>query len=87
MSTSHKDIPEGYTYKRCDQYSAKEFLKMFQGKKAKETAQNYLNEHPKEVYDTDDEIAVLDILKSRVVQSLSSTRHSWTTKRTYYTDR
>lgn len=53
--------PEGYSYQRCDRYTAKEFVDMFRarGRKLLQRALEYVMEHPKDVYDTDDEIAIV----------------------------
>lgn len=75
------DIPEGYTYTRCDQYTAEEFVGMFKSKDVHKIAEEYVQEHPKEIYNTDDEIAIHDILKGRYVTSLMKTRQRNTTKR------
>jgi len=56
-----RNIPEGYTYKRCDQYTKEEFLKLYINpgcKNPSKDALKYVTENPKEVYNTDDIIAV-----------------------------
>lgn len=75
------DIPEGYTYTRCDQYTAEEFAGMFKSKDVHKIAEDYVKEYPKEMYNTDDEIAIHNILRERDVTSLMKTRQRNTTKR------
>jgi hypothetical protein len=58
-----KPIPDGYSYRRCDRFTRDEFLRMFtryeKGKaKTSPNALKYVEEHPKEVYTTDDEVAI-----------------------------
>lgn len=79
-----KDIPEGYTYMRCDQYTAEEFIKNYSNKAAKEIVREYTQEHPKEFYNTDDEIAVHQMMKERSVVSLKETHGRPYTKRYKY---
>ena len=45
---------------RCDRYSRDEFLRMFTNPKGEVSAKalEYVDQHPKDVYDTDDEIAI-----------------------------
>lgn len=75
------DIPEGYTYIRCDRYSPKEFLEKYKDKETEKVCKEYIAEHKKEYYDTDDEIAIHFLYGNRRVNSLSNTLHSRTTKR------
>jgi hypothetical protein len=49
-------IPAGYTYTRCDIYTAHEFAEMFA--RIPEIVNAYIAENPKEIYNTDDQIAV-----------------------------
>lgn len=71
-------IPEGYTYKRCDQYTAEEFIAMYQSKETKERCIQYVKDNPKPVYNTDDEIAIHKLFRDAVVNSLGPRK---TTKR------
>ena len=82
-----KPIPEGYTYTRCDIYSANEFIELFGNVIAQGVAAEYVRNNPKEQYDTDDEIAVYTIIDARRVPGLLHGQYRNTTKRTYYTDR
>lgn len=77
-------IPEGYTYKRCDQYSADEFLGMFQSNCMREIVVAYIKDNPKDIYNTDDEIAVHQIHDGLVVNSMKDVEHRVTTKRYHY---
>jgi len=78
---------EGYTYKRCDLYSADEFIMLFGNALTQSDAAEYVRDNPKELYNTDDEIAVYHIIDSRLVPGLIHGQNRHTTKRTYYTDR
>lgn len=80
-------IPEGYTYTRCDLYSAEEFIDLFQNVMTRSVATEYVTVNPKEIYNTDDEIAVYSIVDERRVPGLLHGQYRNTTKRTYYTDR
>lgn len=82
-----KSIPEGYTYTRCDIYSANEFIELFGNAAAQIDAIEYVRNNPKDFYNTDDEIAVYHIIDARSVPGLLHGQHRNTTKRTYYTDR
>lgn len=82
-----KSIPEGYTYTRCDLYSANEFIELFGNVIAQGVAAEYVRDNPKEQYDTDDEITVYHAIDARSVPGLLHGQHRNTTKRTYYTDR
>ena len=77
-------IPEGYTYIRCDQYSADEFLAMFQSIGMREIVAAYIKDNPKDIYNTDDEIAVHQIHDGLVVNSMYNVEHRDTTKRYHY---
>lgn len=79
-----KDIPDGYTYKRCDIYTKEEFLNMYSGKAIRDICEKYIEDNPKENYTTDDEIAIHKILDSRIVNPLEGGRK--TTKRYKYYD-
>lgn len=79
------NIPEGYTYTRCDQYTADEFLGMFQSDSMRRIVGDYIQTHPKDRYNTDDEIAVHQIHDGLVANSLHDVTHSNTTKRYRYT--
>lgn len=78
------NIPEGYTYKRCDQYSVDEFLGMFKSKDMRRIVEEYIRENPKEVYNTDDEIAVHQIHNGRSANSMHDVEHRCTTKRYHH---
>jgi len=75
------DIPEGYTYTRCDQYSADEFMAMFKNDSMRRIVWEYIQAHPKDRYNTDDEIAVHQIHDDRTVNSMQDVEHRTTTKR------
>lgn len=77
-------IPEGYTYKRCDQYNKEEFLGMFQSGGMRKIVSEYIRNNPKETYNTDDEIAVRQIHDGMVVNSMNDVEHRKTTKRYNY---
>lgn len=72
------DIPEGYTYQRCDQYTAEEFIAMYQSKDSKERCIQYVKDNPKPFYNTDDEIEMHKPCRDAVVNGLG---HRKTTKR------
>lgn len=82
-----KDIPEGYTYTRCDQYSAEEFLEHYTSDRMRELCTEYIRDNPKEVYNTDDEIELHKILAARETPGLLHAMNRCTTKRTWYRDR
>lgn len=77
-------IPEGYTYKRCDQYNKEEFLGMFQSEGMRRIVSEYIRNNPKDTYNTDDEIAVHQIHDGIVVNSMNDVEHRKTTKRYHY---
>jgi len=77
-------IPEGYTYKRCDEYSKDEFLGMYKSKDMHRIVEDYVKSHPKDIYNTDDEIAVHQIHNDRSVNSMYDVEHKRTTKRYHY---
>lgn len=54
-------IPEGYTYTRTDLETAEEFLE-HAPKSVRKYAEQYVKDHPKEVYTVDDHIAVGQML-------------------------
>jgi len=74
------DIPEGYTYVRCDQHSGKEFLKMCTKKGHKDVCEEYMKVNPKDIYNTDDEIAVHQLYEERRKVGMYEVRHKRTTK-------
>ncbi len=78
------DIPEGYTYTRCDQYSADEFMGMFQSESMRKIVEAYIEDNPKDIYNTDDEIAVHQIHDGLVVKSLNDVVHRNTTKQYHH---
>ena len=80
-------VPEGYTYMRCDLYSADDFVELFQNALARGIAKEYVRDNPKEQYNTDDEITVYGIIDDKRVPGLLHGQHRHTTKRTYYMDR
>ena len=82
-----KPIPEGYTYTRCDRYTPEEFLEKYGGINLRDICEQYMKDNPKEVYNTDDEIAIHNIHKERAVPGLLHGRNTFTTKKTWYTDR
>ena len=82
-----RSIPDGYTYTRCDRYSADEFVEQFESVLGKSVAAEYIQDNPKEEYSTDDQIAVMHIIDARRVPGLIHGQNRHTTKRTYYTDR
>lgn len=79
-------IPEGYTYKRCDIYTPDEFLSMYDKRQQRDICESYIKDHPKEYYNTDDEIAIHQIIESKRIVGLHNARHNYTTKKTWYTD-
>ena len=82
-----KNVTEGYTYMRCDLYSADEFIDLFGNALTRATAAEYVRDNPKDLYNTDDEIAVYNAIDARRVPGLLHGQNRSTTKRTYYTDR
>lgn len=81
-----KPIPDGYTYTRCDQYTPDEFIKRhtdFRGK-PRPICIEYMQDHPKKVYTTDDDIALVEILNERSVGSMMRLTGKNTTKRYKY---
>lgn len=74
------DIPEGYTYVRCDQYKAEDFAKMYRKGYMRDACLEYMKEHPKDIYNTDDEIAIHQILEQRRKVGMYEARHRRTTK-------
>lgn len=65
-------IPEGYTYKRCDQYTPEEFLERYTDDNGK-VSQYYLEyvaANPKDVYTAKDVIEIREMAKVRQVGSL-----------------
>ena len=78
------NILEGYTYKRCDQYSKEEFINMFQSGDMRRIVIEYVENNPKDVYNTDDEIAVHQIHDGLVVKSLNDVAHRNTTKQYHH---
>lgn len=79
-------IPEGYTYIRCDQYTPEEFRQMYTNQKGhvSATAKEYMMMHPKDLYNTDDEIAIRELRRSREVGSMYADTGKHTTKRYRY---
>ena len=74
------NIPEGYTYQRCDQYTKEEFLKMFTRPGCKNPSDGvlkYVEDHPKKFYNTDDTIEIHHL--SNPVNSLpgGTTKKYW----------
>ena len=78
------DIPEGYTYIRCDRYSREEFLRQFGVGHNYKICKEYVDAHPKEFYTTDDEIALKDLRKERSVTGIPG---KTTKKYSYYSER
>ncbi len=81
------NIPEGWTYTRCDRYTKEEFKARYRQHLRVDIIEKYIEDNPKEYYDTDDEIAVHYILQERSVPGLLHGQNRNTTKRTWYTDR
>lgn len=77
-------IPEGYTYKRCDQYNKDEFLDMYKSKDMRKIVEEYVTSNLKDLYNTDDEIAVHQIHNDRTVNSMNNVENRRTTKRYHY---
>jgi len=77
-------IPEGYTYKRCDLYSKDEFLDMYTSNDMRRIVTEYIKDNPKDIYNTDDEIAVHHIHDGLVVNSLNDVVHRNTTKQYHH---
>ena len=82
-----KDIPEGYSFERCDIYTPEEFLAGYTSDKMREICEEYMRENPKDQYDTDDQIAIHRIVAERSVPGLLHGQNRYTTKRVYYYDR
>lgn len=78
MANRPENVPEGYTFKRCDQYSAEELIECFGTGRMQELAREYISAHPKEVYDTDDEIAIKQMLNP-----VGCNGDRWTSKHYY----
>ena len=74
-------IPEGYKYTRCDQYSPDEFLELYKSKEMKKVCKEYIEEHPKDIYTTDDQIAIHGLVRDRRANSLQLGFGRKTTKR------
>lgn len=81
-----KPIPEGYTYIRCDQYSAEEFIKRHTDRSGvmTEICHRYVLDNPKPFYNTDDDIALMQLHDEHVVGSMYSLTGKRTTKRYHY---
>ena len=62
MANRPESVPEGYTFERCDQYSAEGLIDSFGSGRMQELAREYVAANPKEVYNTDDEIAIRQML-------------------------
>lgn len=75
------DIPEGYKYIRCDQYSPEAFLELYRSKEMRKVCQEYIQAHPKEIYTTDDQIAIHGLVRDRRANSLQLGFGRTTTKR------
>ena len=77
-------IPEGYTYTRCDVYTAEEFIAKYTSDKMRKICEEYVRENPKEQYNTDDEIALHRIVADRSVPGLIHGQYRSTTKKSWY---
>ena len=64
-----KPIPDGYSYTRCDSYTRDEFLAKYGEEKQADICKKYVEKNPKDCYTTDDEIAIHEMLKERIVIS------------------
>ena len=80
------NIPAGWTYTRCDRYTKDEFRARHRQHLRVDIIEKYIEDNPKEYYDTDDEIAIHYILQERTVPGLLHGQNRKTTKRTWYTD-
>lgn len=79
-----KPIPDGYSYRRCDRFTRDEFLEMFPGESPwslRKEALKYVDEHPKDVYTTDDEVAVRSGRSTIRVHGNSTVYGGYSTKR------
>lgn len=76
-----KPIPDGYSYTRCDSYTRDEFLAKYGEEKQADICKKYVEKNPKDCYTTDDEIAIHEMLKERIVNSLAEGFGGHTTKR------
>ena len=79
-------IPEGYTYVRCDQYTPEEFIRMYTNDKGEisEYCLEYMRDNPKDIYNTDDQIAIRMNARERDVGSIIAFTGKNTTKRYHY---
>lgn len=75
------NVPEGYTYKRCDRYTPEEFLAMYKSRDMKRVCREYIQENPKDIYTTDDQIALHERVRDRQANSLQRLYGRKTTKR------
>lgn len=66
------EIPEGYSYKRCDVYDAERFVALFRNRKIRKLAEEYVQANPKARYDTDDLIAVSHMMDDRYISNEAS---------------
>lgn len=79
-------IPDGYTYKRCDRYSPKEFREFYLNERGYESedCKEYMEEYQKEFYTNDDKIAIHERAFGRIVGSMFALTGKNTTKRYKY---
>ena len=66
-----KSVPAGYTYMRCDQLTAEEFVAECNGRFSKEAALAFVAENPKPFYNTDDMIRFGDYKADYVIKKYS----------------
>ena len=85
---SNYDIPEGYSYTRCDQYTPEQFSERFTDNNGKVCldCRQYMTEYNKSIYNTDDEIAVIHMGVERDVNSMYTLTGRNTTKRYKYNE-
>ena len=80
------NIPEGYTYTRCDRYTPEQFADMYRNDRGKvsKKCQEYMANNPKRTYNTDDVIAIHCIGLEREVGSMYELTGKTSTKRYDY---
>lgn len=80
------NIPEGYTYIRCDQYTPEEFKQQYTNDKGHVSLNciEYMLRNPKNIYNTDDMIAIHNMSLEHEVGSMLHLTGKNTTKRYRY---
>lgn len=79
-------VPEDYTFTRCDKFTREEFINMYKDEMCHAILDclDYLEKHPKDIYDTDDILAIREISKEHYIGSLCAATGKVTTKRYAY---